>query len=86
MPGIDEPCPTIRLKNMRDGVEDYEMLKILAELDGNNTRADSLANILIERPFGEQSVGRFDVWNHNPNRWDQVRVGLGNMIEQAAKQ
>lgn len=85
VPGIDLPCPTLRLKNMRDGVEEYEMLRLLAQLDGNTARADSVADILINRPFGAQSVGNLDVWNHNPGQWDTERVRLGAMIEQAAK-
>ena len=85
VPGINIPCPTVRLKNMRDGVEEYEMLRMLAELDGNTARADSVADLLINRPFGEQSVGNLNVWNHNPAEWDAARAGLGRMIAEAAK-
>ena len=33
------PLPTIRLENIRDGLEDYEYLWMLAELEGNVEKA-----------------------------------------------
>lgn len=82
---VDVPCPSIRLKNMRDGVEEWEMLRTLADIDGNTERADSIAGRLVNNPFGEQSIGRFDVWNHNPQDWDEARLALIETIEQAGK-
>jgi len=85
VPGVYRPCPTIRLKNMRDGVEEYEMMKILAGLDGNENRADAVVDKIIKKPFGKQSVGNLDVWSHDPQAWDAARIELGEMIEKAAK-
>ncbi|MFH1071608.1 MAG: hypothetical protein V1794_18460 [Candidatus Glassbacteria bacterium] len=85
VPGVGVPCPTVRLKNMRDGVEEYEMLKLLAVRDGNPARADAAASRIIERPFGKQSVGRFDVWSHDPAEWDRVRIEIGRMIEKTGR-
>ena len=85
VPGVDRPCPTIRLKNMRDGVEEYELMKILAELDGNSERADAVVDKIINKPFGKQSVGNLDVWSHDPQAWDAARVELGEMIGKGAK-
>ncbi|HUU28489.1 MAG TPA: hypothetical protein VM123_11815 [archaeon] len=85
VPGVNRPCPTIRLKNMRDGVEEYELMKILAGLDGNSERADRVVDKIINKPFGKQSVGNLDVWSHDPQAWDAARIELGEMIEKAAK-
>ena len=82
---VDVPCPTIRLKNMRDGVEEYEYMRLLTELDGSRDRAEEVVNRIVFRPFGKQSVGRLDVWNHNASQWDQARIELGNLIEQKMK-
>ena len=83
VPGVNEPCPTVRLKNARDGVEEYEMFRLLAGLDGSPARADSIANGIVYQPFGDQSVGRFDVWSHDPRKWDAARIELGELIEKA---
>lgn len=83
VPGVNRPCPTIRLKNMRDGVEEYEFMKILAELDGNEKRADAVVDKIINKPFGKASIGNLDVWSHDPQAWDAARIELGEMIEGA---
>jgi hypothetical protein len=82
VPSVDVICPSIRLKNMRDGVEEFEYFRLLAKLDGNMDRVDSLVNRIINRPFGKQSLGNLDVWNHNPEDWDRARIEAGKLIEQ----
>ena len=82
---VDVACPTIRLKNMRDGVEEYEYMRLLTDLDGNRERAEEVVDRIVYRPFGKQSVGRLDVWNHNAAQWDQARIEMGNLIEQKMK-
>jgi len=84
VPSVGVPCPTIRLKNMRDGVEEYEYLRLLSRLDGGRERAEAVVNRIIHQPFGKASVGNIDVWNHNPAQWDAARSELGDMIEKAS--
>lgn len=48
--------PSARLKALRDGVEDYDYLALLADL-GDPTLATSLAKTLAPA---------FDSWNHEP--------------------
>ena len=81
VPGVNEPCASMRLKAMRDGVEEYELMRLLAELDGDSARADSVVNSIIGQPFGKQSIGRLDVWSYDPQAWDSARETLGAMIE-----
>jgi len=83
VPSVNVICPSIRLKNMRDGVEEYEYFRLLTRLEGNTDRADAVVNRIINRPFGEQSLGNLDVWNHNPADWDAARIEVGELIEQA---
>nr|MBA4167000.1 DUF4832 domain-containing protein [Chitinophagaceae bacterium] len=80
VPNVSGPCPSIRLKMMRDGVQEYEYLKILAALDKNDKNADDFVNALIKKPFGDQSIGILDVWSYNPRRWDSIRIKLGEKI------
>jgi len=78
-------CPSIRLKAMRDGVQEYEYMRLLSQLDGNKERVDEIVNSIIKRPFGEQSIGNLNVWSFDPEKWDQKRVELGELIQQAIK-
>lgn len=82
---VNGPCPSIRLKTMRDGVQEYEYLRFLSKLDGNRDRADEIVNNLIKRPFGEKSIGNLDVWSYDPGQWDRKRIEMGELIQQAMK-
>jgi len=84
VPSVDVICPSIRLKNMRDGVEEYEYFRLLAALDGNRDRVDKVVDRIINRPFGKGSLGDLDVWNHNPKDWDEARIEVGKLIEEAS--
>jgi len=83
VPNVDMPCATLRLKAMRDGVEEYELLRLLADTDGSHTRADSVANAIVKEPFGKKSIGNLDVWSFDPAAWDRAHDSLGDMLDAA---
>jgi len=83
VPNVDMPCATLRLKAMRDGVEEYELLRLLAETDGSHARADSVANAIVKEPFGKKSIGNLDVWSFDPAAWDRAHDSLGDMLDAA---
>jgi hypothetical protein len=83
VPNVDEPCPSIRLKAMRDGVQEYEYMKLLSKIDENNVRADSVVNSIIKQPFGPKSIGNLDVWSFDAAKWDEARIAMGKMINEA---
>lgn len=83
VPGVEGPCPSIRLKTMRDGVQEYEYLRLLAAADKNKSRADSVVNSIIKLPFGPKSVGNLDVWSFDAAKWDEARIAIGKMINLA---
>jgi hypothetical protein len=70
---------------MRDGVQEYEYLKLLAALDGSTVRADSVVNTIIGEPFGDRAIGRIDVWKYDAQKWDESRINLGTMIDQKTR-
>ena len=70
---------------MRDGVEEYEYFRLLATLQGDRDKVDALVDSIVNQPFGSQSLGNLDVWNHNPSEWDRVRLEVGAMIAEAVK-
>jgi hypothetical protein len=85
VPNIREACPSIRLKTMRDGVQEYEYMRLLSETDGHDERVNELVNSIIKRPFGETSIGNLDVWIYDAAQWDRQRLQLGKLIEESIK-
>lgn len=85
VPNVDEACPSIRLKSMRDGVREYEYMRLLSALDGNSDQVDKIVNSIINQPFGESSIGNLDVWSFDAKQWDNKRIELGELIHQAIK-
>ena len=86
VPNVGGICPSIRLKTMRDGVQEYEYMRLLSELDGNNERVNKIVNSIIKQPFGEKAIGNLDVWSFNAAQWDEKRVQLGNLIHEANRE
>jgi hypothetical protein len=83
IPDVNGPCPTVRLKTMRDGVQEYEYMRLLSETDRNRSRVDSVVNTIIKQPFGPKSIGNLDVWNFDAVKWDEARIAIGKMINRA---
>jgi hypothetical protein len=80
VPNVSAACPSIRLKTMRDGIQEYEYLRLLTSLQQNSKSADSIVNTLINNPFGEQSIGHLDVWSYDVRKWDSTRIAIGERI------
>jgi hypothetical protein len=85
VPNINGPCPSIRLKTMRNGVQEYEYMRLLSEIDKNSVRVDSVVNSIIKRPFGPNAIGNLDVWSFDAAKWDENRIRLGELIDRASK-
>jgi hypothetical protein len=85
VPNIQEACPSIRLKTMRDGVQEYEYMRLLAEINGHDERVDEMVSSIIKRPFGEKSIGNLDVWIYDAGQWDNKRLQMGELIEESIK-
>ena len=83
IPNVNQYCPSIRLKAMRNGVQEYEYMRLLSEIDKNKTRANNIVNGIIKQPFGEKSIGNLDVWSFDAEKWDESRIRLGELISQS---
>ncbi len=83
IPNVYGVCPSIRLKTMRDGVQEYEYMRLLAELDGKKDRVNEIVNTIIKNPFGEKSIGNLDVWVFDAKQWDEARIKMGDLIHLA---
>ncbi len=65
--GSPGPVPSIRLKALRRGLQDYEYFAI----------GDSVFKAV---PFGRQSVGNTEIWRNNPDAWDEARTKAGELL------
>ena len=68
--GIDGPVASIRLKNLRDGMEDYEYFAILEKLGGTD---------IVEQVI-RSAVPTWGTWGQNPYRLPQLRDRLAQEI------
>lgn len=75
-------CPSIRLKTMRNGVQEYEYMRLLSELDNNDDRVNNIVNTIIYQPFGKKSIGNLDVWSYDAEKWDLARIKIGELINE----
>jgi len=80
VPNVTGACPSIRLKTMRDGIQEYEYLRLLAGLDKTDKNVNDIVNTIIKGPFGELSVGNLNVWSYDAEKWDKTRIMLGEKI------
>ena len=65
---------------MRDGVQEYEYMRLLSQKDGHDQQVDQIVNSIVKQPFGENSIGNLDVWSFDARHWDQARILLGESI------
>jgi len=85
IPNVNAACPSIRLKTMRDGVQEYEYMRILTNIDKNDNRVGAIVNSIINKPFGDAAVGNVEVWSYESEQWDKKRIELGELINQSIK-
>ncbi len=85
IPNVHVACPSIRLKTYRDGIQEYEYMRLLSAIDKNEQRVSMVVNGVIGKPFGDQSVGKIDVWSYDPEKWDNSRLRMGAFINQSLK-
>src|SRR5467141_2739413 len=72
--GSTEPAPGIRLKAIRDGIQDYEYVQILQNL-GQGAFATS-----VIQPIAASWTN----WTHDPNALEGARLQLGQKLNQLA--
>jgi hypothetical protein len=70
----DIPIESIRLKLIREGMEDYEYLALLAKLSGSKA-ADAYADRIVKKPY---------LWESRPETFLRVRQELGEALDRLA--
>ncbi|MGA3201130.1 MAG: glycoside hydrolase domain-containing protein [Bryobacteraceae bacterium] len=67
----DIPIESIRLKLIREGMEDYEYLALLAKLGGQKA-ADKYADRIVKQPY---------LWESSPEIFLRVRLEMGKALD-----
>ncbi len=70
----DIPIESIRLKLIREGMEDYEYLALLAKLGGAKS-ADEYADRIVKKPYR---------WESQPETFLKVRQDVGETLDRLA--
>ncbi len=85
-----EPLPSIRLKMIRRGLQDYEYFWLLTERNKDGGKAaDKIVDRIVKRALREAAAFWPDMkddpnnWSHRPEEWYNARIELANLIENA---
>src|SRR6185312_3529116 len=70
----DIPIESIRLKLIREGMEDYEYLALLARL-GGRAAAEAFNDRIVQKPY---------LWESNPRAFLNTRLELGQTLDRLA--
>lgn len=77
--------PSIRLKAHRRGFQDYEYFWLLAK-SGMSREAEELVDSIFHvPPFGRENYGNVDIWSHDPQKWDAVRLQAGELLHRTVR-
>lgn len=75
--GLSYPIPSIRLKSMRRGAQDYEYMWLLTQKNkGDRTEADKIVNTIINRALDKIYENDKETWSHDPTAWFNARMEL----------
>ena len=78
--GLDEPVPSIRLKALRRGLQDYEYFWLLDNAGQGNAARRIVASVVHAEPFGQTSIGNVEIWKNDPEIWIEARIEVGRML------
>jgi hypothetical protein len=79
--GLDEPIPSIRLKGLRRGSQDYEYFWLLSHAKGGSQMVNEAVNAIVHGSLDDKtSLGAPGTWVHDPDEWDRIRVKFGDAI------
>jgi hypothetical protein len=77
--GIQAPISSIRMKNLRRGIQDYEYMW-LASSRGNREQVDQLVNAAVPRALHETDRTHSITWSPKGSDWDHFRKKLSDLI------
>ncbi|RAP75979.1 DUF4091 domain-containing protein [Paenibacillus montanisoli] len=81
--GIDGPISSIRMKNLRRGIQDYEYLWLAAQR-GHQAAADAIAREAVPIGMHETVAGGQASWSSCGSKWDDYRRQAAELIASSA--
>jgi hypothetical protein len=87
--GLRGVVATIRLKQVRRGMQDYEYLWLLAQ-KGDKAKADEICRRIVPAALGEATGNKFGqgaygpgLWQRDPRAWAGARAEMAELIQKA---
>jgi len=77
--GINRIIPSIRLKNIRRGQQDYELLRLAAQKKGKE-EIDQLIRHVVPKAMSEISMAAPVPWSQHGNDYDEIRNRLLDIL------
>ncbi|MFK7691843.1 DUF4091 domain-containing protein [Paenibacillus sp. HJGM_3] len=77
--GINGPISSIRMKNLRRGIQDYEYMWMASE-KGRREQVDAIVRQAVPRVLHEASRDHPVSWSPSGNDWDACRMQLARLI------
>lgn len=81
--GVDGPISSIRMKNLRRGIQDYEYLWLAAQR-GRRAEADAIAREAVPAGMHETDPNGRASWSSVGSRWDEYRRQAAELIAPAS--
>ncbi|MFB3785695.1 MAG: hypothetical protein ACE15F_04930 [bacterium] len=78
--GIQRMCPSIRLKSLRRGVQDYEYLWILANEFHRSKTVEEIVRQIIPAALDQAGAQPPGKWKHDPESWEKARQQIASEI------
>ncbi len=86
--GLDGPAPSIRLKVLRRGSQDFEYMWLLSQIAGHKKAPGKIVDRILFRAMHEGLKPGQDYWkprerdsrSHDPAEWDEARRKLAQAI------
>ncbi len=78
--GIQNLCPSLRLKSLRRGAQDYEYMWMLANQYNQRDRVDEIVKHIVPKALDQNGTKPPGKWRHDPEAWEQARFKLAELI------
>lgn len=85
--GVRGVVPSMRMKQARRGMQDYEYFWLLAKA-GQQAKADDLCGQIMPAALGQATGNKFGdgtygpgLWERDPRKWAQVRATIAGMLQ-----
>lgn len=81
--GVRGFIPSIRMKQIRRGMQDYEYFWLLSRKKGGKAKADDICKRIMPKALHEGGEwGKPPLWERDPRQWSMVREEMARAIQE----